>query len=123
MRAKSEKPGNRDIKRKPSRDARLAGVPCSLPGVVSGTHDDPWIAHYLSALRNGKSGDNADGRLPHLLCMHEVRCDAAAEAGRLLRVLLLRFGSVSADPGGTVGRREQRLVLLLTTAMRDAPAW
>ncbi len=33
------------------------------------------------------------------LFMHGLRRDAAAEAGRLLRVLFLRFGAVPADPG------------------------
>jgi hypothetical protein len=62
------------------------------------------IGHHLPALRNGESGDDADGCLPDFLYVRAVRRDAAAEAGRLLRVLLLRFSAVSADPGGAVGR-------------------
>ena len=34
-----------------------------------------------------------------LLHMHRMRCDAASETWRLLRVLLLRFRAVPADPG------------------------
>lgn len=122
MRAHSEMPRKRHIKRKPSSTAALDGVPCLFPRIVSGTHDDSCIGHYLSALRDGESGDDADGRLPHLLCMHDVRRDAAAEARRLLRVLFLRFCSVSTDPGRAVRRRGRRLLLLLTTAARDAAA-
>jgi hypothetical protein len=39
--------------------------------------------------------------------MHRLWHEAAAEAGRLLRVLFLRFGPVSADPD-RAGRQERR---------------
>src|SRR5262245_58343016 len=68
-----------------------------------------------------KVGDDADRRLPYFLHLHAVRRDAAAEAGRLLRVLLLRFSAVSADPGRAVRRRERRIVLHLTIARRLTP--
>ena len=38
------------------------------------------------------------------LYLHQLRRDVAAEAGRLLRVLFLRLGSVPADPGRAFGR-------------------
>ena len=53
--------------------------------------------------------------------MRAVRRDAAVEAGRLLRVLLLRFSAVSADPGGAVGRWRRCLLLLLTIPMLTPP--
>jgi hypothetical protein len=34
--------------------------------------------------------------------MHRLRRSAASEAGRLLRVLLVRLGSLSANPGATM---------------------
>jgi hypothetical protein len=37
--------------------------------------------------------------------MYRVRSDAAAEAGRLLRLLLIWITALSADPGGACGRR------------------
>jgi hypothetical protein len=43
--------------------------------------------------------------------MHRLWRDAAAEAGRLLRVLFLRLGAVPADSGGAFGRDRRRLVL------------
>jgi hypothetical protein len=49
-----------------------------------------------------------------------MRRDAAAEAGRLLRVLLLRFGTVSADSSRAIGRRGRCPLLHLTVAVRDA---
>src|SRR5882762_2634300 len=49
-------------------------------------------------LRQGRV--DADRRLPVPLRMHALRRAAAAEPGRLLRVLLLRLGEVPADAGG-----------------------
>jgi len=43
-------------------------------------------------------GDHADRCLPGFLYLHRLQVDAAAEAGRLLRVLFLRLSSVPADP-------------------------
>ncbi len=43
--------------------------------------------------------------------MHRLRREAAAEAGRLLCVLFLRLGALSADPG-RAGGRERRGFLL-----------
>jgi hypothetical protein len=62
------------------------------------THE-PRIDHHVPALRHREIGDDADRRLPIFLCVHGLRSETAAEAGRLLRVLLLRLGAVSADPG------------------------
>jgi hypothetical protein len=43
--------------------------------------------------------------------LHRLRGDAAAEVGRLLRVLLVRLGSVSADAGRAFGA-DKRVALL-----------
>ena len=43
--------------------------------------------------------------------MHRLRRDAAAEAGRLLRVLFLRLDSMPADPGRAFGCDGCRFVL------------
>src|SRR5262249_36866274 len=59
--------------------------------------------HYLSALRHREIGGHADRCLPVFLYLQRLRRDTAAEAGRLLRVLFLRLGSVPADPGRAVG--------------------
>ena len=61
------------------------------------------IDDHLPALRGGETGDDADRRLPVLLYLQWLWREAATEAGRLLRVLLLRLGAVPADPGAAVG--------------------
>src|SRR3984893_15917093 len=68
-----------------------------------GNLSQPEICHYLSALRHREVGDHADQCLPIILYLHRLRRDAAAEAGRLLRVLFLRLGSMPADPGRAFG--------------------
>jgi hypothetical protein len=60
---------------------------------------DPGIYDYLPELRHHQGGDHAGRRLPVLLRVHQLWRASAAEAGRLLRVLLIRFGDVSAHPG------------------------
>ena len=72
---------------------------------------DPRICNHLSALRHREIGDHADRCLPVFLYVHRLRRDAAAEAGRLLRVLFLRLGSVPADPGRAVGWDGRRFLL------------
>ena len=52
----------------------------------------------LSALRLRPAGNHADRRLSVLLRVQSVPRDAAPEAGRLLRVLLVRFGEVPTGP-------------------------
>src|SRR5262249_34661986 len=64
-------------------------------------------------------GDHADRCLPVFLYLHRLRRDAAAEAGRLLRVLFLRLGSVPADPDRTVGGDGRRFVLCQITIMAN----
>lgn len=46
--------------------------------------------------------------------MHRLRRGAAAEARRLLRVLFLRLGTMSADSGRAFGRRRPGFLLYLT---------
>src|SRR5262245_30472993 len=58
----------------------------------------------MSALRRREIGDHADRCLPVFLYVHRLRRDAAAEVGRLLRILLLRLGSLSADSDRAFGR-------------------
>jgi hypothetical protein len=53
----------------------------------------------MSALRHGEIGTYASRRLPVLLQVYWLRRDASPEEGRLLRVLLVWLGAVSADPG------------------------
>jgi hypothetical protein len=50
-------------------------------------------------LRHRKIGDHADQCLSVFLYVHWLRRDAAAEAGRLLRILFVWLGSMPADPG------------------------
>jgi hypothetical protein len=60
----------------------------------------------LPELRASIDGNDAD-RCVHLLPrVCELRRVAAAEAGRLLRVLFLRLGSLSPDPGQPVVLRD-----------------
>ena len=47
-------------------------------------------------LRSFQAGNHAHGRLPVLLRMHVLPCTAAPETGRLLRILFIRLGAVSA---------------------------
>ncbi len=51
--------------------------------------------------------------------MYRLRRDAAAEAGRLLRVLFLRLGSVPAGPGRAVGRDWRRFLLWRIAVMAN----
>ncbi len=62
-------------------------------------------------MRHREIGDDADRCLPVFLYLQRLRRDAAAEAGRLLRVLFLRLGSVPADPGRALGRDGRRFLL------------
>jgi hypothetical protein len=62
-------------------------------------------------MRHRESGNHANGCLPIFLSMRGLRNDAAAGAGRLLRVLLLRVSAVSADSGKPFGQRRGGLFL------------
>ena len=66
-------------------------------GHGDGSPRDPQIEHHLSAVWPSGNRDHADRRLPVLLQLRRLRNTAQAEAGRLLRLLLLRDGAVSAD--------------------------
>lgn len=65
----------------------------------------------MPALWRREIGDNADRGVPSFLYMRRLRRDPAAKGGRLLRILLLRFRALSADPGGAFWREGRRLVL------------
>ena len=52
--------------------------------------------------------------------MHRLRHQAEAEGRRLLRVLFLRLGAVSADSGSAL-RRTRYCLLLRGMAMTNAP--
>jgi len=49
--------------------------------------------------------------------MHRLRNKAEAEGGRLLRVLLLRLGALSANSGGTLRRIGRGLLLRVAYAL------
>jgi len=51
----------------------------------------------VSELQFSEGGRNADGFLRFLLRVHELRADAQADAGRLLRILLVRIGRLSSE--------------------------
>jgi hypothetical protein len=64
-------------------------------GWAGGPHD-PRIGDHLSAMRPSGRGADAQRRLPILLSLQGLRRTAQAEGGRLLRVLFLWVGAVSA---------------------------
>jgi hypothetical protein len=63
-------------------------------------------------VRHRKIGNDADRRLPVLLRVHWLRHQAAAEAGRLLRVLFLRLSTLPAD----ASRESHELLRHMSTA-------
>jgi hypothetical protein len=96
--------------------ARCLALRRGRRGLVAGAfrrwwmgNDDSDFNDHLPKLWNCKGGNHANGRLPVFLQMHRVRRDAETEAGRLLRVLLLRRFTLSADTGS----RKNRLAFLL----------
>ena len=60
---------------------------------------DRGIHDHVSGLRDLEDRDDADRRLPILLRVHQVQNDTSSEAGRLLRLLHVRFGTVPGDSG------------------------
>ena len=72
------------------------------------------IHHYLPHVRASGDRDNARGRLPVLLQLQGLRRTAQAQAGRLLRVLLLWLGGVPADAG-------RELLRFVTVKLRRYP--
>ena len=84
--------------RQSTRECRWLRAACRF-----GPANDPRVGHRLSALRHCKGRSHADRRLPVLLYLQWLWREAATEAGRLLRVLLLRLGAVPADPGAAGG--------------------
>jgi hypothetical protein len=71
-----------------------------------GTAHANSISAHLSALPPPIGGDHADRRLPVLLRLQRLRHQAEATAGRLLRVLLVRFRTMPAGP-------DRRLLFLM----------
>jgi hypothetical protein len=65
---------------------------------------DPRIRDHLSELWNGEDRDDGDRRVLDRLSVQWLRRDAAAQAGRLLRLLFLRFGALSTGPGDAFRR-------------------
>src|SRR6516162_5182612 len=80
-----------------TRPARPILAPCFN---VEGSCCDPGIHDHVPGLRYDKDRDHADRGMPVFLRMHGLRRAFAPQAGRLLRVLLLRVGALSADTGG-----------------------
>lgn len=75
----------------------MAGSLC-LPRVRACSRHDRYqdgIADHLSALRRDRAGAHAYRLLPDYLRLHRMRRAASAQAGRLLRFLLLGICSVS----------------------------
>jgi hypothetical protein len=54
-------------------------------------------------MRYREGGNHAGRRLPVLLCVQRLRREAAAQAGRLLRVLLVWLGAMPARSGRACG--------------------
>jgi hypothetical protein len=77
---------------------------------------------HVSKMRSGNNGANAGRRLSDRLRMRRVRRHLAAEAGGLLRILLLRVGCVSADPGRATSRRLSNDRRLATYPTRAQPS-
>ena len=69
-----------------------------MPGNVR-TIPRPCQHHHLPRLRGLEGRDHADGRLPVVLCVRGLRHALEAEAGRLLRLLLLGHRRLSAGAG------------------------
>jgi len=64
-------------------------------------------------MRDANIRNDADGRLPILLRMLRLRGEVAAEAWRLLRLLLLWFGPLPADSGRALRRGRTCIMLRL----------
>jgi hypothetical protein len=65
---------------------------------ASGASCEPWRIHRdVPGVRLSQGGNDAGGGVPVLLRVHELQNDVAAAGGRLLRVLLVWFGAVSAE--------------------------
>jgi hypothetical protein len=63
----------------------------------AGNPHDPGIDDHLSLVRASGERANVDRCLPVLLRLQELRRATQAQAGRLLRFLLLWLGAVPAD--------------------------
>jgi hypothetical protein len=71
-------------------------------------HHDPSIDYYLSQVRHRKKRNDADRRVPVFLRVHWLRHQTPARARRLLRLLLLSVGALSANAGQTRVRFGER---------------
>jgi hypothetical protein len=71
----------------------------SCPCTSGHIADAVGIDTHLSALRPSGNRNDADRRLPVLLRLQKLWGTAEAQAGRLLRVLLLRLRAMSTDTG------------------------
>src|SRR3546814_7013830 len=71
----------------------------------------------LSKLRQGLDRNHAHRCVPILLRLSALRDRAAAQEGRLLRLLLLWRCPLSADPGGSCQRRNAKLLHAVTEAL------
>jgi len=63
-------------------------------------HDATWIDDHLSTVSTSIAGDDANRCMSIFLRLQGLWRSPETKAGRLLRVLLLRFGPMSADSGG-----------------------
>jgi hypothetical protein len=83
---------------------------CGEHNNAGSDYHDRQIDDHLPALWLCRQRGDADRRLSVLLRMPRLRHDAAAEAGRLLRFLLLRLGAMPTDSGRARIRRAARLL-------------
>ena len=74
------------------RDQRGLG-----PLIDHGLH----VHHHLPALRTCCDGTDAIERLPDFLWLQRMQCSSKTKTWRLLRILFLRLGPLSADPSQT----------------------
>lgn len=82
------------------------------------TSHDRTIDHHLPQLRLRQDGEHAAGRLPLFLRMPALPHPAPAEAGRLLRLLFLRFGRM---PAAAIARCRARRGGLLFRGIKPPP--
>src|SRR5262249_20356010 len=83
-----------------ARNWGVGRVETAFAGRGSARTDDLGVHYYLPDVRPRGDGTDADECVPVLLRLHGVWRASQAQAGRLLRLLLLRLGALPAGPRG-----------------------